>query len=309
MSSGFVERRARNGQRRPHSQRRRDQFQRGRADGEKFAECSASVAHHGETGSCIRGSVDCPGESASEHDARRRSSRADQRNSQGDGQDDERSESDSSFHLLRRIRSDRTGSAEKEIDQRTQVEERTNQDLLFTFHHQSVFVGLEQRAAAQRARRSEVRKHHRQSRKRERETTDERLLLRQGSHNIGIAMDTKDGLLVPNIKNVQQLSIMQIAQELQRLQQLGRAGKLSSEDLTGGTFSLSNIGAVSRRRRKTSRRNENLRRLDRRNVRRPSSSPTRSGDRGTGKNRRKRTKITSERRRKTFVLLETRRSG
>lgn len=66
----------------------------------------------------------------------------------------------------------------------------------------------------------------------------------KGSHNIGIAMDTKDGLLVPNIKNVQQLSIMQIAQELQRLQQLGRAGKLSQEDLTGGTFSLSNIGAI-----------------------------------------------------------------
>jgi len=57
-------------------------------------------------------------------------------------------------------------------------------------------------------------------------------------------MDTKDGLLVPNIKNVQQLSINQIANELNRLQQLGKAGKLSTDDLTGGTFSLSNIGAV-----------------------------------------------------------------
>lgn len=57
-------------------------------------------------------------------------------------------------------------------------------------------------------------------------------------------MDTKDGLLVPNIKNVQQLTISQIASELSRLQQLGKAGKLSTDDLTGGTFSLSNIGAV-----------------------------------------------------------------
>lgn len=67
----------------------------------------------------------------------------------------------------------------------------------------------------------------------------------KGSHNIGIAMDTKDGLLVPNVKNVQQLSIMQVANELNRLQQLGKAGKLSTDDLTGGTFSLSNIGAVN----------------------------------------------------------------
>lgn len=67
----------------------------------------------------------------------------------------------------------------------------------------------------------------------------------QAAHNIGLAMDTKDGLLVPNIKNVQGLSIFEIAAELNRLQVLGEAGKLGTEELTGGTFSLSNIGSVS----------------------------------------------------------------
>ena len=58
-------------------------------------------------------------------------------------------------------------------------------------------------------------------------------------------MDTKDGLLVPNIKNVQSLSIFEIAAELNRLQALGEQGKLGQEDLSNGTFSLSNIGSVS----------------------------------------------------------------
>lgn len=65
------------------------------------------------------------------------------------------------------------------------------------------------------------------------------------SHNIGIAMDTKQGLLVPNIKNVNQMTILDIANELNRLQQLGQKGQLGINDLNGGTFTLSNIGSVS----------------------------------------------------------------
>jgi len=66
----------------------------------------------------------------------------------------------------------------------------------------------------------------------------------KAAHNIGIAMDTPDGLLVPNVKNCQSLSIFEIAAELNRLQALGSAGKLSSGDLSGGTVSLSNIGSI-----------------------------------------------------------------
>ena len=58
-------------------------------------------------------------------------------------------------------------------------------------------------------------------------------------------MDTPEGLVVPSVKNVQSLSVMEIAAELNRLQSLGLAGKLGQADLSGVTFSLSNIGNVS----------------------------------------------------------------
>ncbi|KAK3089276.1 hypothetical protein FSP39_002271 [Pinctada imbricata] len=66
----------------------------------------------------------------------------------------------------------------------------------------------------------------------------------KAAHNIGIAMDTPDGLIVPNVKNAHSLSVYEIAMELNRLQSLGNAGKLSQTELTGGTFSLSNIGVI-----------------------------------------------------------------
>jgi hypothetical protein len=58
-------------------------------------------------------------------------------------------------------------------------------------------------------------------------------------------MDTPEGLVVPSVKNVQSLSIYDIAVELNRLQTQGAAGKLTNAEMTGGTFSLSNIGVVS----------------------------------------------------------------
>jgi 2-oxoisovalerate dehydrogenase E2 component (dihydrolipoyl transacylase) len=66
----------------------------------------------------------------------------------------------------------------------------------------------------------------------------------KASHNVGVAMDTKNGLLVPNIKNVQNLTVLEIASELSRLQDLGLKGQLTPNDLTGGTFTLSNIGSI-----------------------------------------------------------------
>ncbi len=58
-------------------------------------------------------------------------------------------------------------------------------------------------------------------------------------------MDTPDGLIVPSIKNVQVLSVFEVASELQRLMTTGYEGKLTTGDVTGATFTLSNIGSVS----------------------------------------------------------------
>lgn len=69
-------------------------------------------------------------------------------------------------------------------------------------------------------------------------------LLWRPQHNIGIAMDTPAGLIVPNIKNVEKLSISEVADELARLQQAAQTGKFASADLKGGTISISNIGTV-----------------------------------------------------------------
>lgn len=57
-------------------------------------------------------------------------------------------------------------------------------------------------------------------------------------------MDTQEGLIVPNIKNVETKSVAEIALELNRIQDLASNSKLAPSDLTGGTFTLSNIGSV-----------------------------------------------------------------
>ena len=64
------------------------------------------------------------------------------------------------------------------------------------------------------------------------------------NHNIGMAVDSKIGLLVPNIKQVQNLSIIDVANEVTRLTDAARIGRLTQPDLRGGTITISNIGAL-----------------------------------------------------------------
>jgi pyruvate dehydrogenase E2 component (dihydrolipoamide acetyltransferase) len=63
-------------------------------------------------------------------------------------------------------------------------------------------------------------------------------------HNVGIAVDTPEGLMVPVIKDVDRRSIVEIAQEIEHLASLARDRKIKLEDLKGGTFTITNIGSV-----------------------------------------------------------------
>ncbi len=64
------------------------------------------------------------------------------------------------------------------------------------------------------------------------------------SVNVGMAVDSRAGLLVPNVKGVEGLSLLEVAAEVARLTEEARAGKVSQADLKGGTISISNIGAM-----------------------------------------------------------------
>lgn len=62
--------------------------------------------------------------------------------------------------------------------------------------------------------------------------------------NLGVAVDTDRGLVVPVMRSVDRLSIPQIAQGLTKLAEQARNNQFSLEDLRGGTFTISNLGAI-----------------------------------------------------------------
>jgi pyruvate dehydrogenase E2 component (dihydrolipoamide acetyltransferase) len=62
--------------------------------------------------------------------------------------------------------------------------------------------------------------------------------------NIGVAVDTDRGLLVPVIRNADQKNIMQVAAELAQLSEKARTRKIALEEMQGGCFSISNLGGI-----------------------------------------------------------------
>ncbi len=63
-------------------------------------------------------------------------------------------------------------------------------------------------------------------------------------YNLGLAVATDVGLVVPVIKDVDKKSVLEVAQEVGTLAVKARDGKLAPEDVKGGTFSVTNIGSL-----------------------------------------------------------------
>jgi pyruvate dehydrogenase E2 component (dihydrolipoamide acetyltransferase) len=63
-------------------------------------------------------------------------------------------------------------------------------------------------------------------------------------YNIGIAVDTPDGLVVPVIKDADRKGIHEISQEMGAISKKARDGKLGPADMSGGTFSISSLGGI-----------------------------------------------------------------
>ena len=69
-------------------------------------------------------------------------------------------------------------------------------------------------------------------------------LIRKKYINIGFAVDTPDGLLVPVLKNVEQKSLLQLAAEAAALAEKARNKKLSADDMQGACFTISSLGHI-----------------------------------------------------------------
>lgn len=75
------------------------------------------------------------------------------------------------------------------------------------------------------------------------DATGDNLILKQ-YYNIGIAVDTPNGLVVPVIKDVDTKSVFDISAELMSISQKARDNKLKLADIQGGTFTISNLGSI-----------------------------------------------------------------
>ncbi len=71
---------------------------------------------------------------------------------------------------------------------------------------------------------------------------DGETIICKSSVNLGIAVAVENGLIVPNIKNAQNLRVTQIHEQVALLAEKARASKLTRDEYTGGTFTITNLG-------------------------------------------------------------------
>ena len=67
-------------------------------------------------------------------------------------------------------------------------------------------------------------------------------IVRNENVNLGIAAATPRGLMVPNIKGANQMNLLQLAEALHNMVQVAKTGRVPVEDLTKGTFTITNVG-------------------------------------------------------------------
>jgi len=75
-------------------------------------------------------------------------------------------------------------------------------------------------------------------------TADKENLVLKKYLNIGVAVDTPDGLVVPVIMDVEQKGLLELAKELGEFSEKARAKKLKTNDIQGGCFSISSLGGI-----------------------------------------------------------------
>ena len=63
-------------------------------------------------------------------------------------------------------------------------------------------------------------------------------------YNIGVAVDTPEGLVVPVIKDADRKGVIELSQELAAVSKRMREGKITPADISGGTFSISSLGGI-----------------------------------------------------------------
>jgi len=73
---------------------------------------------------------------------------------------------------------------------------------------------------------------------------DQQSLVYKKYYHIGFAADTPNGLVVPVIRDADLKDVMSIAQELGELSALARAGKLTAQQMQGGSFTVSSLGGI-----------------------------------------------------------------